>query len=60
MRNAPTFRWTFFLAIVGIAAISPVNGLRAQTPATETEPPAFEVASVKPNALRNLDRCGSV
>jgi uncharacterized protein (TIGR03435 family) len=49
MQNPHTFRRTLLLATAGIVVISAVNALRAQAPATDTKPPAFEVASVKPN-----------
>src|SRR5580704_1018760 len=49
IQNPQTFRRAFFLAVAGIVAASAVNVLRAQAPATDTIPPAFEVASVKPN-----------
>jgi uncharacterized protein (TIGR03435 family) len=48
MRNQ-TFQRTFPLAIAGIVALGAVIALRAQAPATDTKPPAFEVASVKRN-----------
>jgi uncharacterized protein (TIGR03435 family) len=37
------------MATAAIVAIGAVHALRAQTPATDTKPPAFEVASIKPN-----------
>src|ERR1700730_5110235 len=49
MQNPQTFRKAFFVAAAGIVAVSAVNVPRAQAPATNTKPPAFEVASVKPN-----------
>jgi uncharacterized protein (TIGR03435 family) len=49
MQNAQTFRRTFLLATAGIVAVGAVNALRAQAPAADTKPPAFEVASVKPH-----------
>jgi uncharacterized protein (TIGR03435 family) len=49
MQNTRTFRKTFFSAIAGIVAIGAVSALRAQAPAADTKPSAFEVASVKPN-----------
>ena len=53
MQNPQTFRRTFLLATAGILAIGPVNALRAQAPAPNPRPPAFEVASVKPNVSRS-------
>src|ERR1700722_16675376 len=44
-----TFQRAFLLAIAGIVAVVAVNALGAQAPGTNTTPPAFEVASVKPN-----------
>jgi uncharacterized protein (TIGR03435 family) len=49
MQNAPTFRRTFLLATAGIVAAGVINALRAQVPAPDTKPSAFEVASVKPH-----------
>jgi len=49
MLNTPTFRRGFFLAIAGIVGISAVGALRAQAPAADAKPSAFEVASVKLN-----------
>ena len=37
------------VAIAGIVAIGTLNALRAQAPAPDTKPPAFEVAAIKPN-----------
>jgi hypothetical protein len=47
MRN--TFQRTFPLAMAGIVAITAADAVRAQAPAPDTKPPAFEVASVKPH-----------
>jgi uncharacterized protein (TIGR03435 family) len=44
-----TFRRTILPATVGILAVGAFSTLRAQAPAPDTKPPAFEVASVKPN-----------
>jgi uncharacterized protein (TIGR03435 family) len=44
-----TFRRTLLPAIAGILAVGAVSALRAQTPAPDTKPPAFEVASIKQN-----------
>jgi uncharacterized protein (TIGR03435 family) len=44
-----TFRRTLLPAIAGILAVGAVSALRAQAPAPDTKPPAFEVASVKQN-----------
>ena len=49
MRNVQTLRGAFLLAIAGIVAISSASALRAEAPAADTKPPAFEVASVKPH-----------
>jgi uncharacterized protein (TIGR03435 family) len=49
MQSTWTFSRAVFLAIAGIVAVGAVSALRAQAPAGETRPPAFEVASVKPN-----------
>jgi uncharacterized protein (TIGR03435 family) len=49
MQNTRTFCRTFLLAIPGIVVIGAGSALRAQAPATDTKPSAFEVASVKPN-----------
>src|ERR1700730_3485510 len=49
MQNTRTFRKMFFPAIAGTVAIGAVSALRAQAPAADTKPSAFEVASVKPN-----------
>jgi uncharacterized protein (TIGR03435 family) len=49
MQNPQAFRRAFLLAATGIVAASAVNGPRAQAPATDTKPPAFELASIKPN-----------
>jgi uncharacterized protein (TIGR03435 family) len=49
MQKTRTCRRAFFLAIAGIVAIGAVGTLRAQEPAADTKPSAFEVASVKPN-----------
>jgi bla regulator protein BlaR1 len=43
------FRRRFLLVTSGIVALGVVSALRAQAPATDTNPPAFEVASVRPN-----------
>jgi uncharacterized protein (TIGR03435 family) len=52
MQNPQTFRRTFLLATAGMIAVGPISALRAQTPATDTKPPAFDVASVKPTKIR--------
>jgi hypothetical protein len=49
MQNPQTFRRTLLLAAAGIVVVGALNPLRAQAPATDTKPPPFEVASVKPN-----------
>jgi uncharacterized protein (TIGR03435 family) len=54
VRNALTVRRTLFIAVAGIVAVGALNQLRlgAQAQMAGTTPLAFEVASVKPNALR--------
>jgi uncharacterized protein (TIGR03435 family) len=49
MHDAQTFRGTFLKATAAIVVVGAVNALRAQALGTDTTPPAFEVASVKPN-----------
>jgi hypothetical protein len=49
MQNRQTFRRTFFLAIAGIMAVGEVKAPRAQAPSADTNPLAFEAASVKLN-----------
>jgi uncharacterized protein (TIGR03435 family) len=50
MQNSQTFRRMFIPAIAGIAVVGVVSALRAQTPATDAKAPAFDVASIRPNA----------
>jgi uncharacterized protein (TIGR03435 family) len=52
MPNTQTLRGAFLLVTAGIVSIGVVNALRAPAPAAGTTLPTFEVASVKPNALR--------
>jgi hypothetical protein len=52
MQRARPVRRTLLLTIAGVVVVSAVAVLRAQAPATAT-PPAFEVASVKPNVSGN-------
>jgi bla regulator protein blaR1 len=54
MQNAQTVHRTLLLAAAGIVALGAVIALRAQVP--DTKPPAFEVASVKPNKSLDGDR----
>jgi hypothetical protein len=51
LRNALTVRRTLFILVAGIVAVCAINTLRlgAQAQTADTKPPAFEVASVKPN-----------
>jgi uncharacterized protein (TIGR03435 family) len=44
-----TFRRMLLLAIAGILVVGAVSVLRAQAPAPDTQPPTFEVASIKQN-----------
>jgi hypothetical protein len=57
MQNPQTFRTPLLVAIVGTVAVCAVNALRAQVP--DAKAPAFEVASVKPNALHSGARLHS-
>jgi uncharacterized protein (TIGR03435 family) len=58
MQNAQTFRRTLLLATAGIVVVGALNPLRAQAPATDTKPPAFEVASIKPH--KSGDQASSI
>jgi uncharacterized protein (TIGR03435 family) len=56
MQSPHTCRGTFLLA-AGIVVVGAVNAPRAEGPVTGAKPPAFEVASIKPN--RSLDGGGT-
>jgi uncharacterized protein (TIGR03435 family) len=48
MQNPQSLRGIFLLT-AGIGIVGAVSALRAQAPAPDTKPPAFEVASIKQN-----------
>jgi hypothetical protein len=45
--ESAAFRRAFLLAVAGIVVIVAADALRAQAPAADTKPPAFEVATIK-------------